>query len=125
MKSDDTDYGTPDEHAANLADKSAEEHTQAVEYKDVEPTSPTAGYAMSTGARLEMRRMVKKMFTYHRPVTGGNQERRYKLIRDLAMDMAETIYLNTPRCADQSAAIRKLRESVMTANAAIALDGAV
>lgn len=101
------------------------EQDQAPEYKDVDPTSPTAGYAMSTGARLEMRRTVKRMFTYHPVQAGGNQERRYRLIREKAAELAETIYLNTPRCADQSAAIRKLREAVMTANASIALDGAV
>jgi hypothetical protein len=33
---------------------------------------------------------------------------------------AETIIRNTPPGSDQSAAIRKVREAVMTANAAIA-----
>ena len=46
-------------------------------------------------------------------------------IRAGAKDFAQDILENTPSCADQSAAIRHLREAVMTANAAIALKGAV
>jgi hypothetical protein len=41
------------------------------------------------------------------------------------MELAMTILDNTPVCADQSAAIRHLRECVMTANGAIALNGLV
>lgn len=46
-------------------------------------------------------------------------------IREAALEFAETVLDNTPACADQSVAIRKIREAVMTANAAIALDGLV
>jgi hypothetical protein len=38
---------------------------------------------------------------------------------------AGVLVANTPKCADQSAAIRLVREAVMTANAAIALKGIV
>jgi len=38
---------------------------------------------------------------------------------------AHVIMEHTPVCADQTAAIRKIREAVMTANAAIALHGIV
>lgn len=80
------------------------------------------GWQMSTGERLVMRRKLDHFFKYHKPA-GGNQEKRYELIRATAKELCEVIYLNTPKCADQSAAIRKVREAVFTANAAIALDG--
>lgn len=47
----------------------------------------------------------------------------YQNIRDGARQLAKVILLNTPDCADRSVAIRKIREAVMTANAAIALKG--
>ena len=61
---------------------------------------------------------LDKWFTYHAPK--GDQTGRYELIRNKARELAEVIIVNTPVCADQSAAIRKIREAVMTANAAIA-----
>jgi hypothetical protein len=57
-------------------------------------------------------------FTYHSPT--GTQNDRYIKIRNKAHELAEVILDNTPSSADQTAAIRKLRECVMTANAAIA-----
>lgn len=57
-------------------------------------------------------------FTYHAPV--GEQLDAYQGIRDAGKRLAETILAHTVPCADQSAAIRKVREAVMTANAAIA-----
>lgn len=60
------------------------------------------------------------MFTYHAPT--GNQPERYDSIRKAARVFAEVILVNTPPCADQTAAIRLLREAVMTANASIALE---
>ena len=61
---------------------------------------------------------LKNEFTYHSPKE--NQPERYQLIRDKALELALVIFHNTPSCADQTAAIRKLRECVMTANSAIA-----
>ena len=63
---------------------------------------------------------LENHFTYHPPK--GDQPERYQKIRDKAKELAEVIFECTPPCADQSAAIRKLRESVMTANAAIAIN---
>ena len=42
-----------------------------------------------------------------------------------AKEFAGVLYANTPGCADKTAALRKVREAVMTANAAIALKGLV
>jgi hypothetical protein len=39
--------------------------------------------------------------------------------------LAEAILENTPQCADQQAALRHVREAVMTANAAVALEGLI
>lgn len=66
---------------------------------------------------------VDDVFSYHAPKEG--QPAQYEAIRGKAREMAQVILANTPGCADQQAAIRLLREAVMTANAAIALGGSV
>lgn len=66
---------------------------------------------------------IENTFTYHTPTEG--QPKKYQAIREKAKEMAQVIIDNTPQCADQSAAIRKLREAVMTANASIALNGRI
>jgi hypothetical protein len=63
---------------------------------------------------------VKPFFVYHQPTE--KQIPRYEAIRAAANEFAEVIIVNTPEGADQTAAIRKVREAVMTANAAIALE---
>ena len=57
-------------------------------------------------------------FTYHKP--DGDDPRRYEEIRNAGKALAAVIVANTPPSADQTAAIRKVREAVMTANAAVA-----
>jgi hypothetical protein len=64
---------------------------------------------------------LDELFSYH-PVE-ADQVAKYMAIRAAAKQFAQTILDNTPRSADQSASIRKLREAVMTANASIALKG--
>ena len=61
---------------------------------------------------------IETFFKYHPPQ--GTQAERYVAIRDKAKELALLINELTPSCSDQTAAIRKLRECVMTANAAIA-----
>lgn len=63
---------------------------------------------------------LRRQFTYHPPK--GDQVARYGEIRDAAFDFASIILTLTPKCEDQDAAIRKIREAVMTANAAIAIN---
>lgn len=63
------------------------------------------------------------LFTYHAPTPA--KEEQYKRLRAAAYDFANAILANTPVCADQQAALRKVREAVMTANAAVALDGLI
>lgn len=67
---------------------------------------------------VEQQQSLENLFTHH-PVLPGQAER-YQAIRDAGKLLATTIMLNTPPCPDQTAAIRKVREGVMTANAAIA-----
>ena len=61
---------------------------------------------------------IDNWFTYHAPV--GDQQARYVAIRDKAKEFAELINLSTRPCADQTAALRKLRETVMAVNLTIA-----
>jgi hypothetical protein len=63
------------------------------------------------------------IFTYHTPTS--DQASQYQTIREKALELAHVIVANTPQSADQTAAIRQLRECVMTANASIALHGLV
>jgi hypothetical protein len=60
------------------------------------------------------------IFAYHAP--GISQTGRFQELRLQAKQFAKAILKCTPAGADQSAAIRKVREALMTANAAIALE---
>lgn len=60
-------------------------------------------------------------FTYHAP--NHEQLRAFAEVRDAARIFASAIVKWTPACPDQTAAIRKVREATMTANAAIACGG--
>jgi len=65
--------------------------------------------------------MLLTWFTYHPP--SPDDAAKYLLIRDAALEFATVIRDNTPESPDQTAALRKIREAVMTANAAIACGG--
>lgn len=61
---------------------------------------------------------LDNLFSYHAP--REDQVPRYEAIRFSGRGMSQVILENCPPGADRSAAIRKVREAVMTANAAIA-----
>ena len=61
------------------------------------------------------------IFTYHPP--SNDQVYTYNKLRTAAKEFAKVLIECTPPSADQSDAIRKLRECVFTANASIALGG--
>lgn len=63
---------------------------------------------------------LDNLFTYHKPF--GDQPARYEAIRSKAKEFAVLILETVPRSADRTAALRKLRETVFTANAAIAIN---
>jgi len=61
---------------------------------------------------------LNNWFAYHAPSPDDTVA--YEELRSAAWDFALAIIELTPSSADQTAAIRKVREAVMTANAAIA-----
>jgi hypothetical protein len=65
---------------------------------------------------------LENWFSYHAPQNGSEIEK-YTKIRDKAKEFAQVLLENTPSCPDQTVAIRKIREAVMTANASIACGG--
>lgn len=66
-------------------------------------------------------REIENWFEYHAPEDADISK--YGQIRGAAKAFARVLIANTPKSADQTAAIRKLRECVMTANASIACKG--
>lgn len=63
---------------------------------------------------------VDAQFTYQKP--RENQIPRYQDVRELGRAFALSVLRNCPPSADRSAALRKIREAVATANSAIALE---
>ena len=66
---------------------------------------------------------LDNVFSYHAPA--GTQPDQYAKIREGAKAFARIILENTPQSADQSDAIRSVRNAMMTANAAVATGGEV
>ena len=64
---------------------------------------------------------IEDLFSYHAPTL--DQIPHYEAIRAAAKTFALVLVEHTPQSADQTVAIRKLRESVHIANASIALRG--
>ena len=62
------------------------------------------------------------IFTYHDDPAAVPK---YEAIRAAAKAFAVVIIDNAPECADRSVALRGVREVVMNANAAIALQGLI
>lgn len=60
------------------------------------------------------------VFTYHKPF--GTQAERYVVIRETAKVLAVLIEQTTPTSREQSLALTNLQQSVMWANAAIAIN---
>ena len=65
---------------------------------------------------------LRFLFAYH----GLDDEAlaRCEELRESGLVMARALHRNVPACADRTAALRKIREAVMTGNVAIALDDA-
>jgi len=61
------------------------------------------------------------IFKYHAP--NEEQQKKYEILRAAAKAFAQAIVDCVPVGADQTAAVRKVREAVMTANAGVALGG--
>jgi hypothetical protein len=65
---------------------------------------------------------IEALFTYHSPTI--EQVEQYKEIRNAAKSLARVIDQNCPPGPDRTAAVRHIREAVMTANASIATNNA-
>lgn len=65
---------------------------------------------------------IEELFTYHKATP--EQELAYISIRQSAMQLARVIDANCPPGPDRTAAVRHIREAVMTANASIATNNA-
>lgn len=65
---------------------------------------------------------LNNFFEYH-PPSNDSEIERYRRIRAAGKAFAEMILAETPGCADQTVAIRRVREAVMIANSAIACYG--
>jgi hypothetical protein len=76
-----------------------------------------------TKAPLSPSEKLDVIFKYHAPTPDDTVA--YEKLRSEARNFAKAVLELTPACADQSAAIRLIREAVMTANAAIALHGLI
>lgn len=72
---------------------------------------------MATQAELD------NWYSYHAPTT--QQANVYEALRSKAKELAELFNTHAPACADTTAAHRKLRESVMAMNLAIACNPVV
>ena len=68
-----------------------------------------------------MEEKLEVWFSYHAPEE--EQILKYNELREAAKQFAQTIVRMTPAGPDQTVAVRKVREAVMTANAAIACKG--
>jgi len=64
---------------------------------------------------------IENWFTYHAP--SNDDQVAYEKLRSAAKSFAMAINDLCPESADKTAAIRKVREATMTANAAIACKG--
>jgi hypothetical protein len=69
------------------------------------------------------RQNLQIVFSYHAPT--ADHIVKLQRVRDAARAFAEILLDEVPQCADQQDALRLIRESVMTANAAIVLNGEV
>jgi hypothetical protein len=79
------------------------------------------GCAINSNSKYDEAYIVEQLFTYH-PATPFSGPK-FETIREAAKYFAKVILANTSAGADRTAAIRKLREAVFTANAGIALGG--
>lgn len=66
---------------------------------------------------------VAHWFNYHAP--DGVQQDHFIKIRSACTIAARVILEETPVCADQQAALRQLKNALMTANSAVATKGIV
>lgn len=77
----------------------------------------TQGYGLRPESPEET---IDYLFTFH---DDPDKTPHYVEIRESAKQFAKVLIRHCPSCSDRTTAIRKVREAVMTANAAVALSG--
>lgn len=110
----------PDPAKANYSGPAEAAGAGGARFGSMAKPGPAAVGATFTVPQADLA-MIEDVFTYHAP--SGDQGQRYDALRAAAKQLAMVICAVCPSSADRTAAIRKLRESVMTANASIALGG--
>ena len=63
---------------------------------------------------------LEHWFKYH---DSAEKVPQYTAINNAALEFAKVVVANSPSSADQTSAIRHIRDARMTANAAVACDG--
>ena len=86
-------------------------------------TSSTLIRDILHGSDIMTSEQLDDMFTYHPPTL--DQTKTYNELRDQFRLLAHYIQKNTPECGTQTLAFRRLHESMMLANASIAMGGRV
>lgn len=81
----------------------------------------SASQAQMTPKSRFTEEVIDDIFSHHPPTP--EQRDQYERIREGARQFARILVENTPASADQTTAIRGLREVVMIANASVALGG--
>lgn len=104
-------------------DKLIAEHKNAAEIRIRSIEAERLKVSADSSRPIALRDKLDSIFKYHAP--DADQQVAYEKLRQSAKDFAAAIVDLTPPSADQTAAIRLVREAVMTANAAIALRGLV
>lgn len=87
---------------------------------------PKRSHEMRPGDRIAMTRKLDRIYRVRQSPEGHtNQARNIRAIRQMAREFSTIIVDNTPSCADQSAALRCVREAVVWAEESIHLEGLV
>ena len=90
-----------------------------------QPSNQTEAMGCDSDARIGGHQReefsLHELFRYHRPTP--DQLPKYENLREAARHFAKVVLMNVSPGADRDAAIRKIREAVMTANAGVALNG--
>jgi len=103
------------------------EHTEDPNRTPYVPAEPVTRPADRTpGDRRRDLEKIKAMFSLQQIPDGHTNQARYaRNVREMGREFAIIIAENTPVCADQTLAIRKVREAVLWAQEAILREGLV
>ncbi len=82
--------------------------------------APGGDRAQQTGEKTMTKEQLDNLFTYHKPF--GTQPERYEALRAKAKELAHLINESCPESREKSIAITHLQNSVMLANASIAVN---